>query len=152
MGIYFRYGFRHYVLCGLGLGSWWFTSCACLLVWIGSRGAFLGVDFCLTKRSVNIPENKPTPPYTYGLGKVDTASGNEHTTRQSRTEVKPDGARKIRWGERGGGSGPLRLREAPFGGCGGWWQGRQGRSHKEACVCPMIGHGVGGGSVEWTVR
>ena len=23
--------------------------------------------------------------------------------------------------------------------------GRQGRSHKEACVCLMIGHGVGGG-------
>ena len=28
---------------------------------------------------------------------------------------------------------------------GGGGQGRQGRSHKEACVCPMIGHGVGGG-------
>ena len=39
-------------------------------------------------------ENKPTPPYTYGLGKVDTTSGSEHTTRQNRTEVKPDGARE----------------------------------------------------------
>ena len=28
--------------------------------------------------------NKP-PWYTYGLGKVDTASGSEHTTRQNRT-------------------------------------------------------------------
>jgi len=32
----------------------------------------------------------------------------------------------------------------PLGGAGrGGWQGRQGRSHKEAYVCPMIGHGVG---------
>ena len=51
----------------------------------------------------------------------------------------------------GGGSGPLRLREAPFGGWGG--QGvrdlnsepGQGRSHKEACVCPMIGHAMAWG-------
>jgi hypothetical protein len=28
-------------------------------------------------------------------------------------------------------------------------QGRQGRSHNEACVCPMVGHGVLGG--EWGV-
>jgi len=28
----------------------------------------------------------------------------------------------------------------------------QGRSHKEACVCPMIGHGVGGGCGVYTVR
>jgi hypothetical protein len=37
-------------------------------------------------------ENKPSPPYTYGLGKVGTTSGSGHTTRQNRTEVKPDGA------------------------------------------------------------
>ena len=47
---------------------------------------------------------------------------------QNRTEVKPDGARKIRWGERGGGSGPLRLREAPFGGWGGGRGDRDGRT------------------------
>ena len=51
-------------------------------------------------------ENKPTPPpYTY-LIRIrqggHTASGNEHTTRQNRTEVKPDGARKIRCGEGAG--------------------------------------------------
>jgi hypothetical protein len=40
--------------------------------------------------------------YLYGLGKVDTTSGSEHTTRQYRTEVKPDGAREIRWGEGAG--------------------------------------------------
>ena len=62
---------------------------------------------------------EPTPPYTYGLGMVGTASGSENTTRQNRTEVKPDGARKIRWGEGAGvalcGCGS----EAPFGGCWG---------------------------------
>ena len=47
-------------------------------------------------------ENKPTPPYTNGLGKVGNTSGSEHTTRQNRTEVKPDGAREIRWGEGAG--------------------------------------------------
>jgi hypothetical protein len=30
-------------------------------------------------------ENKPTPPYTYGLGKVDTTSGSEHTM-----SIQPD--------------------------------------------------------------
>jgi hypothetical protein len=41
---------------------------------------------------------------------VDTTSGSEHTTRQNRTEVKPDGAREIRWGE---GAGIfLRVRDA----------------------------------------
>ena len=47
-------------------------------------------------------QNKPTPPYTYGLGKVGTTSGSEHTTRQNRTEAKPDGARETRWGEGAG--------------------------------------------------
>jgi hypothetical protein len=45
---------------------------------------------------------EPAPPYTYGLGMVGTTSGSENTTRQNRTEVKPDGARKIRWGEGAG--------------------------------------------------
>jgi hypothetical protein len=81
---------------------------------------------------------------------VGTTSGSEHTTRQNRTEVKPDGAREISWGEGagvalcgcgrplsgdGGGQGVRDLNSEPG----------QGRSHREACVCPMIGHGVGGG-------
>ena len=71
-------------------------------------------------------QNKPTPPYTYGLGKVDTAGGSEHTTRQNRTEVKPDGARETRWGE--GAGVALRLREAPCGGEGG------GRAEQGFCT------------------
>ena len=81
---------------------------------------------------------------------MGTTSGSEHTTRQNRTEVKPDGAREISWGEGagvalcgcgrplsgdGGGQGVRDLNSEPG----------QGRSHKEACVCSMIGHGVGGG-------
>ena len=81
---------------------------------------------------------------------MGTTSGSEHTTRQNRTEVKPDGAREISWGEGagvalcgcgrplsgdGGGQGVRDLNSEPG----------QGRSHREACVCPMIGHGVGGG-------
>jgi hypothetical protein len=83
----------------------------------------------------------------------------EYNPRQNRTEVKPDGARKITGGEsrgarkitggesRGRSSGPLRLREAPFGGWGGGagetWTVAQGGLR----VCLMIGHGVrvGGG-------
>ena len=32
-------------------------------------------------------QNKPTPPYTYGLGKVGTASGSEHI-QPDRTEQR----------------------------------------------------------------
>ena len=46
-----------------------------------------------------IREQTNTTLYTYGLGKVVTTSGSEHTTRRNRTEVKPDGAREIRWGD-----------------------------------------------------
>ena len=67
---------------------------------------------------------------------MDTTSGSEHTNRQNRTEVKPDGAREIRWGEGagvalcgcgrplsgdGGGQGVRDLNSEPG----------QGRSHKE---------------------
>jgi hypothetical protein len=58
-------------------------------------------------------ENKPTPPYTYLIrirqGGHRQWQTNEHTTRQNRTEVKPErGTEDQVW--RGGGSGPLRLR------------------------------------------
>ena len=43
-------------------------------------GFFLAC-FRVLKKLQSLFENKPTPPYTYGLGKVDTTSGSEHTTR-----------------------------------------------------------------------
>jgi len=72
---------------------------------------------------------------------VGTTSGSEHTTRQNKTEVKPDEARKIRWGEGAGvalcGCG------RPLSGDEGGGQGagiltlsrdRDGRTKRPACV------------------
>jgi hypothetical protein len=67
----------------------------CILISLALASFFFALEFIREQTNT-------TPPYTYGLGKVDTTSGSEHTTRQNRTEVKPDGAREIRWGEGAG--------------------------------------------------
>ena len=40
----------------------------------GTPHTYFALEFIL--------ENKPTPPYAYGLGKVGTTSGSEHRTEQ----------------------------------------------------------------------
>jgi hypothetical protein len=77
----------------------------------------------ITRGVLNI--NQHAPYYTYALRtrlKVGTATGSEHTTRQNRTEVKPDGARETRWGE---GAGVLALCGCgrPLAGERGVWAG-----------------------------
>ena len=91
---------------------------------------FLGVFFSL---EFIREQTNTSPPYTYGLGKVGTTSGSEHTTRQNRTEVKPDGAHERSVGERGR-EWPSAAAGGPFGGMGG---GTRTTQRPYVCVCHM---------------
>ena len=83
---------------------------------------------CFLQRSRRFRINLLHP--TCGPGRVGTASGSEHTTRQNITEVKPDLPRKTRWGE---GAGVARC------GCGRPLAGERGVDGRSRGFAPQLG-------------